>query len=230
MIAFESSAKSKYDGLTLDLQRRFANNWQGRIAWTHSTVKDNKPDATAVVPFSSGDDGKYASDPKNLELDYTYGDNDVRDRLVLSGVWSSDGLAQGMNGVSRAFVGGWTVSGIASYQSGQPFTPGVSADLKNDGNPSNDIAPDERRNSQRLPSQISIDPRIAKDIPLFGAAKLQLIAEAFNVLDRSNVNSVNRTKYAYNATTKVFTPNAAYLTPALSVGPRIIQLAAKLSF
>ena len=230
VIAFESTAESKYDGVTLDLQRRFANGWQARVAWTHSTVKDDKPDATAVVPFSSGDDAKYVSDPLNIPLDYTYGDNDVRDRLVLSGVWSLDGFTQGMNGIARALLGGWTISGIASYQSGQPFTPNVAADLKQDGNPSNDIAPDARRNSERLPSQISVDPRITKDFPLFGAARVQLIAEAFNVLDRSNVNVVSRTKYAYNATTKVFTPNAAYLTPTASVGPRIVQLAAKITF
>ena len=230
VIAFESSAKSRYNGVTLDFQRRFANNWQARLAWTHATVKDDKPDATAVVPFSSGDDAKYASDPLNIPLDYTYGDNDVRDRVVLSGVWSLDSYAQGTTGFLRALASGWTISGIASYQSGQPYTPSVSSDLKNDGNPSNDIAPDERRNSRRLPTQMSIDPRISKEISLFATARLQLIAEAFNVLNRSNVSGVNRAKYSYNATTKVLTPLATYGTPTVSAGPRIIQLAAKLTF
>src|SRR5262249_6803644 len=53
VIAFESSAKSRFHGVTFDVQKRFSNNWQARIAWTHSRVTDNKPDATAVVPFSS---------------------------------------------------------------------------------------------------------------------------------------------------------------------------------
>src|SRR5205085_4624838 len=94
VIAFESSANSKYRGVTLDVQKRFTNNWQARLAWTHSTVVDNKPDATAVVPFSSGDDAKHVSDPLNIRNDYTYGDNDVRDRVVVSGVWSLDSYAQ----------------------------------------------------------------------------------------------------------------------------------------
>jgi len=231
VIAFESSAKSKYNGLTVDLQKRFSNNWQGRIAWTHASVKDNKPDATAVVPFSSGDDGKYISDPLNIARDYTHGDVDVRDRIVLSGVWSLDGYAQHIsNNVLRVLASGWTFSGIASYQGGQPYSPTVSTDLNNDGNSANDLAPGFTRNSFRLPSIISVDPRITRDINFFSTMKLQLIAEAFNVLNRHNISNVNRTFYSYNATTKVLTPNATFGVPTATSGQRIIQLAAKLTF
>ena len=231
VIAFESSARSKYNGLTLDLQKRFSNNWQTRIAWTHSMVKDNRPDATAVVPFSSGDDGKYVSDPLNIDHDYTYGDNDVRDRVVLSGVWSLDNYAQGMkNSVLHALASGWTLSGIVSYQTGQPFTPNVNADLLNDGNLSNDIAPGFTRNSMRLPSQFSVDPRITRDIPLYGSARLQLIAEAFNVLNRHNVNGVNRTYYNFTAATNTLTPLVTFGTPTSTTGQRIVQLAGKVIF
>jgi outer membrane receptor protein involved in Fe transport len=231
VIAFESSARSKYDGLTLDLQKRFSNNWQGRLAWTHSTVKDNKPDATAVVPFSSGDDAKYVSDPLNIDKDYTYGDNDVRDRIVLSGVWSLDNYAQHFsNGVLHTLASGWTISGILSYQTGQPYTPTVATDLNGDGNSANDYAPGFRRNSLRLPTQMSLDPRITRDINLLGSMRLQLIGEAFNVLNRHNVSNVNRAMYSYNATTKVFTPVATFGVPSATSGQRIIQLAAKLTF
>jgi outer membrane receptor protein involved in Fe transport len=236
VIAFESSARSKYNGITLDLQKRYSNNWQARLAWTHSTVKDNKPDATAVVPFSSGDDSKYVSDPLNIDRDYTFGDNDVRDRVVLSGVWTLDSYGQRLgNPVLRAIASGWTISGIISYQSGQPYTPVVNSDLNNDLNPSNDIAPGYTRNSLRLPSQLSIDPRIARDIPLFSGARLQLIAEAFNLTNRSNVSNVNRTRYslstdATSGKSFLVSPTATFAFPTASVSPRIIQLAAKLIF
>jgi outer membrane receptor protein involved in Fe transport len=228
IIEFQSSARSRYDGLTVDVQKRFANNWQARIAYTYSTVKDNKPDATAVVPGT--DDSKFVSDSGDFDTDYTYGDNDVRHRIVLSGVWSLDSYAQGIGaGFLRALASGWSVSGIASYQSGQPYTPVVNADLNNDGNAANDIAPGFRRNSQRLPAQFSVDPRITKEIGL-GRARLQLIAEAFNVLNRSNVSNLNRTFYSYNATAITLTPLATYGTPTVSSGPRIMQLAAKVTF
>jgi carboxypeptidase family protein/TonB-dependent receptor-like protein len=231
LIAFESSARSKYNGITLDLQKRYSNNWQSRISWTHGMVKDNKPDATAVVPFSSGDDAKYVSDPLNIDHDYTYGDNDVRDRVVFSGVLSLDSYSQGIkNSVMHALASGWTISGIVSYQTGQPFTPNIGTDLLNDGNPSNDIAPGFTRNSMRLPSQFSVDPRITRDIGLFGSAKIQLIAEAFNVLNKHNVNAVNRTYYSFNATTNTVTPLIAFGTPTATAGQRIVQLAGKVTF
>jgi outer membrane receptor protein involved in Fe transport len=217
IIEFQSSAESRYDGYTLDLQKRFSRNWQARLAYTYSTVKDDKPDATAVVPGT--DDAKFVSDPGDFSRDWSYGDNDVRHRVVLSGVWSLDSYAQKLStGWARALASGWSLSGVASYQSGQPFTPVVTGDLNNDGNAANDIAPGFRRNSQRLPSQLSIDPRLTRDLA-FGGVRLQIIAEAFNVTNRSNVSNVNRT----------FT-STAYLTPTTSAGPRILQLAAKLNF
>ena len=228
IIEFQSSARSRYDGITLDVQKRFSNNWQARVAYTYSKAKDDRPDATAVVP--GGDDSKFASDPLNFGADYTWGDNDVRHRVVLSGVWSLDSYAQSLgSGWMRALASGWSISGIASYQTGQPYTPAVNADLNNDGNRSNDIAPGFRRNSERLPSQLSIDPRVSKDI-VFGGIRVQLIAEAFNVLNRSNVSNVNRTYYSFNASKNELTPLAAYGTPTVSSGPRIMQLAAKLTF
>jgi hypothetical protein len=231
VIAFESTARSKYNGITLDMQRRFANNWQARLAWTHSTVKDNKPDATAVVPSSSSDDAKYASDPLNLDRDYTFGVADVRDRVVLSGVWSLDSYSRGMQSSAfRALAGGWTISGIVSYQTGQPYSPVVSSDLNNDGNVSNDLAPGYLRNSFRFPSQFSIDPRITRDIPMFGGAKLQLIAEAFNVTNRHNVCCVNNTFYSYNSTTKVLTRLGTFGTPTDTSGQRVVQLAGRVIF
>jgi outer membrane receptor protein involved in Fe transport len=231
VIAFESSARSRYRGLTLDLQKRFNHNWQARLAWTHSKAKDNKPDATAVVPFSSGDDAKYVSDPLDINRDYTWADVDVRDRVVLSGVWALDSYAQNLkNGVLHALFSGWTISAIASYQTGQPYTPTVNTDLNNDGNSANDIAPGFTRNSLRLPAQFSLDPRITRDIPLFGAARLQLIAEAFNLTNANNVNNVNRAYYSYNATTRVLSPLPTFNVPTSTAGQRIVQLAAKLSF
>jgi Carboxypeptidase regulatory-like domain/TonB dependent receptor len=231
VIAFESSAQSKYNGITLDLQRRFANNWQARLAWTHSSVKDNKPDATAVVPFSSGDDAKYVSDPLNINQDWAYGDNDVRDRIVLSGVWSLDSYARGIsNGAAHAFASGWTLSGIFSYQTGQPYSAKVSSDLNNDQNSANDLAPGTTRNQFRFPSQLDLSPRITKDFGIIRDARIQLIAEAFNMLNRHNVTAVNNTLYSYNAATTTLTRLSTFGTPTATAGQRIIQLAAKVTF
>jgi hypothetical protein len=231
IIEFQSSAKSKYSGLTLDLNKRFSNNWQARLAYTFSNVVDNRPDATAVVPGT--DDAKFVSDPLNFGADYTNGDNDVRHRVVLSGVWSLDSYTEHMNGFAHALFSGWSISGIASYQSGQPYSAVVNADLNNDGNRSNDLAPGIRRNALRYPSQFDLAPRITRDIPLIASARLQLIAEAFNLLNRANVNGYSRTYYSVvtsTSGTRFLQPQTSFGVPTLSAGPRIIQLAAKVIF
>ena len=103
-----------------------------------------------------------------------------------------------------------------------------NTDLNADGNNRNDIAPGFTRNSQNYPMVMSWDPRVTKDIPI-GPVNLQLIAEAFNILNRSNVTAVTQTYWRVN-TGQTLAPVAAYGTPTASFGPRIIQLAAKVIF
>lgn len=216
VILFQSSADSRYNGFTLDLNKRFSHGWQARLAYTYSKVEDNKPDATAVVPGGS-DDAKFIQDPLDIDGDWAVGDNDVPHRVVLSGVWDLDSYTHNYTGWKQWLLGGWSFSGIASYQSGQPYTFVATSDLNNDGNTRNDRAPGFARNSFRLPSIFSVDPRIAKTIPVGGSVRVQLIAEAFNVFDRSNVNLVRNTASGFG-------------TPTASVGPRIVQLAGKITF
>jgi outer membrane receptor protein involved in Fe transport len=231
IILFQSSADSRYNGYTLDLNKRFANHWQARLAYTWSKVEDNKPDATAVVPGGS-DDVKYIQDPLDIDGDWAVGDNDVRHRVVLSGVWDLDGYLPNASGWKKWVLGGWSLAGIASYQTGQPYTAVVASDLNNDGNTRNDRAPGFERNSFRLPSQFSVDPRITKTIPLMGTVNVQLIAEAFNVFNRSNVSAVRNTYYGLVSGQLIpqSNPVTGFGTATASAGPRIIQLAGKITF
>ena len=78
------------------------------------------PDATAVVPGNAGDDVKYASNPANFDADRTVGNNDQRHRLVLSGVYDTNGFAEASTGLGAALVRNWSFSAILTAQSGQP--------------------------------------------------------------------------------------------------------------
>ena len=228
VIAFESTAESRYNGITFELNRRFANNMQLRAAYTLGKVEDTVPDATAVVPGNPGDDLKYASNPANFDADRTVGNNDQRHRFVLSGIYSTNGLADGMSGVARAIVRDWSFSAIFTAQSGQPYTARVGAvDLNGDGNNRNDIAPGTTRNQFRLPSIVTLDPRIAREFPI-GRTRLQLIWEAFNLLNRDNINNVDTTYYSVSGTT--LTRGANFGRALGSAGERIMQLAAKVMF
>jgi hypothetical protein len=237
VIEFQSTADSKYNGLTVEFNKRYSHNWQARLAYTLSKVSDNKPDATAVVP-QSGDDAKFASDPRDFGADWAPGDNDVRHRIVLSGVWSPDYSGLTKNPVVQWLTSGWTLSGVVSYQTGQPYSLTVNGDLNSDGNTRNDRVPGTARNSQRLPSLFSVDPRISRHITM-GPVDLELIAEAFNVFNNKNIIGLQSGQYLF--ANGQLTTNTRFLTPctggqgctaaiAASTGPRIIQLAAKASF
>jgi outer membrane receptor protein involved in Fe transport len=226
VIAFESTAVSRYNGITAELNRRFAHNLQFRAAYTLGKVTDTVPDATAVVPGNAGDDVKYASNPADFNADRTVGNNDQRHRFVGSVVYSTNGF--GGKGAVGTLARGWSFSGIFTAQSGQPYTARVGAvDLNNDGNTRNDIAPGTTRNQFRLPAIVTFDPRIARDVPV-GAARLTLIWEAFNLFNRDNISSVDATYYSVAGTT--LTPSTTFGRPLGSTGERIMQLALRLSF
>jgi outer membrane receptor protein involved in Fe transport len=237
VIEFQSTADSKYNGMTVEIKKRFSHNWQARLAYTLSKVTDNKPDATAVVP-ASGDDAKFASDPQDFGADYAPGDNDVRHRIVLSGVWNTEFAGLTRNPVAQWLTSGWTLSGVISYQTGQPYSLTVNGDLNNDGNNRNDRSPGTARNSQRLPSLFSVDPRLSRHLTM-GPVDVELIAEAFNVFNNKNVIGLQSLQYAFangqlTAGTTLLTPctggRGCTAAIAASTGPRIVQLAAKVSF
>ena len=115
-------------------------------------------------------------------------------------------------------------------------SPLLAADINNDQNASNDH-PGFARNSFNYPLFISLDPRITKEFA-FGQVRLQLIAEAFNVLNRSNVSAspanasvgVRNNYYRLDAATNRLVTLTNFGEPLASAGPRIIQLAAKVIF
>jgi outer membrane receptor protein involved in Fe transport len=227
IIQFESTAKSEYNGLTLELRKRFNGYYQANLAYTLGKVTDTVPDATAVVP-NGGDDAKFASNPFDFSADDAAGNNDQRHRLVLSGVWD---LAywKGSTGIRKYLLDGWSISGIATWQSGQPYSKTVTNDLNRDGNTRNDIVPGSR-NSVYLPNFYNIDLRIDKKIPLTSGINLDLIAEAFNLLDRDNINSQRNVFYNYDVAANLLIPQANFGQDIGALENRIVQLAVKLTF
>lgn len=61
-----------------------------------------------------------------------------------------------------------------------------------------------------------------------GRSKVQLIWEAFNLLNRDNINAVRTNLYSVSGTTLTRITN--FEEPTSSSGPRIMQLAVKFLF
>jgi outer membrane receptor protein involved in Fe transport len=230
IIQFESTAESTYNGLTVELRKRFRSRLQASLAYTLGKVTDTKPDQTAVVP-GSFDDAKFASNPADFEADRAAGDNDQRHRLVLSGYWDL-GYLKESGGLAKAILNGWSLSWIITAQSGQPYSQAVTNDLNRDGNSRNDIVPGSR-NRFFTPATYNVDARLARRISLAPRVKLDLIAEAFNLSNRTNITA--RRNGFYNFSGGALIPQTNFgqdTSPPSGTLPleRIVQLAAKLTF
>jgi hypothetical protein len=237
LVRFESTAESTYHGLTLELRKRFRRHLQGSVAYTLGKVEDTNPDATNVV-LGGSDDARYPSNPVDFEVDRAAGSADVRHRAVLSGLWDL-GYWKEADGLTKALLDGWSMSLIAALQTGQPYSERITNDVNRDGNRANDLVPG-RRNAHRLPTSYNVDMRLSRRIPLGRDVSLELIAEAFNLFNTTNISSQRDT--LYNFTNGVLVPQVGLSNPRLDFGAdagtqvafgdtqRIVQLAAKITF
>jgi len=239
---FQSNANSFYNGLTVQVNKRFSHNYQLLASYTFGKVIDNTPDATSVVPFSS-DDAKMVQDPLNIRGDRGPGVNDQRHRFVLSAIWDLDSYAHPLSRGWRYLVGGWQLSGILTAETGQPYSGMVNSDLNLDSNSRTDRTPGLGRDTFYLPNFVSLDPRITKSISLTERVKAQLILEAYNSLNHTNFTSVSPTEFSRVATTSctgtvticLGPPRTPFQTPLstqlnFSPGSRIVQLSGKITF
>lgn len=191
---FESSARSFYQGLSFEFNRRFANHWQFNTSYTLSKAKDDKPDQTSVVPGT--DDAKIAENQFDLSGEYGRSDLDVRHRFIFSPVYETGTFKYSENKFARALLSDYVFTGILQAQSGFAYSALVSGDPNNDGNTATDRVPGTKRNQFTSPSVFIVDMRVGRVIRFAERYRLSLFAEGFNIFNRSNVATVNNTQYA----------------------------------
>ena len=210
---FESSARSFYQGLSFELNRRFANRLQFNTSYTLSKAKDDKPDQTSVVP-GGGDDAKIAENQFDLSGEYDRSDLDVRHRFIFSPVYETGTFKYSENKIVRALLSDYVVTGIFTAQSGLAYSSLIAGDANNDGITSNDRVPGTRRNQFSTPPTYQLDMRLGRIIRFGERYRLSLFAEGFNIFNRANVQSVNNSLYTYsNAGTIVINGMTSPLLP-----------------
>ncbi|HET9180198.1 MAG TPA: TonB-dependent receptor [Terriglobia bacterium] len=235
VLLYESSANSIYHGLAIQLNKRFSHNFQLLGSYTWSKVIDDNPNQYAVQP--GGADPEFLSDSSNPLADRSAGVNDQRHRFALSGIWQL-AYANRLPRASRMIFGGWETSGVLVAQTGQPYSGYVDFDLNNDGNAATDRTPGLGRNTFYLPGGVTLDARLARDVPLKEHIQLQLICEAFNVFNHTNVADVQGTQHSYSsdpvacgiARTPCLVPVKDFGVPLAYLPARIMQLAVRLTF
>ena len=126
---------------------------------------------------------------------------DVRHRFIFSPVYETGTFEYSENKFIRALLSDYVFTGIFTAQSGLAYSALVSGDPNADGITSTDRVPGTLRNQFSTPATYQLDLRVGRIIRFGERSRLSLFAEGFNIFNRSNVQSVNNTLYAFSNAT-----------------------------
>jgi hypothetical protein len=235
-----ANGTSSYNGLAVQVNKRLSGDFQFMGSYTFGKVLDDNPTLGSVNPGPG--DASFLSDARDPRLDRGLGDYDQRHRFVLNGIWELRYGARLPRPV-RTILSGWQLSGILAVDSGRPYSGMINYDLNGDGNSSTDRTPGSRRNIFSLPTSVSFDPRLTRQVRLTERLALQVSCDAFNVFNRANIGGVRTTQFSRSTSAAVcggnqrtpclvpqFTGASAFGTPTAAGDPRIMQFAAKFLF
>jgi Carboxypeptidase regulatory-like domain/TonB dependent receptor-like, beta-barrel len=229
ILQYTSYGQTWYDGFTLSLTKRFSNRYQFLVSYTLSEAEDNSTDyQSAFIPQNNGE-GRDDGNPNGLPIGFNPEDErgpsvqDQRHRFVASGLYVLPYDIQ--------------LSSIVTIGSGRPYNILAGADLNGDGDGGtfppdrargtlSDPASSVQRNDGSMPTQATVDIRVAKRFA-FGRANIDGFFEVFNLFNRTNYTEINN----------IFGPGPFPGSPFPSYGqftqaaaPLQVQLAARVSF
>jgi hypothetical protein len=174
----ESTARSKYDGFTLGLNKRLSHNFQGQFYYTYSN--DKSDDDNERDPFTF----RYAK-VTDLDAEYGYSDRDQRHRVNAWLLWQAPH--------------GFNVNFRYAYRSAQPQS--ITASGAAAATPQDRINTDgsvTQRNLGRKDNVFNaLDLRVSKDFEL-GGVTLEPIVEVFNLFDNANFRRPEVTNLIFN--------------------------------
>lgn len=131
-LIYASDGNSSYHALQARVERRFRRGFQLTGSYTWSKAIDSTSDATANSTQSGGTVTSVPALQGGLKLDRGLSDYDRTHRLTIAYLWEIPGPRSGWR---RYALGGWSLSGITTFQSGTPFTVANGFDRNNDGIP-----------------------------------------------------------------------------------------------
>jgi len=134
-----SQGISSYNGLTVDVNRRWSHGVQFRGAYTFSKTLDDGDNMNTSVATNSP---AFVANPLQAKADYGRASFDVRHAAVLQATYDLPfGRASAGTPWANRLVKDWQLSGIVTLQSGLPFTPQLSYNPSNDGDTRNPVRP-----------------------------------------------------------------------------------------
>ncbi len=198
-----------YNGLLVELKRRFAAGFQFNVAYTLAKAENlsgtgNGGGAGAEDPFGGGD----LLNQFKLESNRGPAPTDQRHRFVFNGVFNSPRI-DSQDRFLRALLNDYRISGIFTAETGRPYsalisTPNIPFVLDGAqysgfggilGLGGSNLAPNIPRNSNYGDENYRLDLRLARDFRITERFKFEFLFEGFNVFNRSNFNGFNTTLY-----------------------------------
>jgi hypothetical protein len=237
-----SVVESKYHALVLQANRRLTNGLQFQTSYTISRASDNGQNSTTFTPGFSG-----PFDPFNLQGEKGYSAFDRRHKFVASAVYNTDFASLKDNAVGRAIFNGWTIAPIFNAFSGARYTGNTSgssvssvfgfsqAGGVNGSNGSLRFAL-VPPNFFKQPNIWYTDLRISRRFHIKEKMNFEVLAEGFNIFNRTQVTSVNTTIYniSTSGSNVIATYNPSFGTTTGADGfffrERQIQLGARFEF
>jgi hypothetical protein len=164
-----SDAQSIYDAISLQLSRRYAQNWSAGVVVTFSHDRDNDSNERNFA-------GIQAEDYNNIALNYGYSNRDQRWKLAANGIWDTP-------------LWEISLSGSLRYQTGSTYNATANSDLNGDGEGTTDRPTvggvHFGRNTFRQPDFTSLDLQIAKRFEIKPVG-IQIAAQCFNCTNAGN--------------------------------------------
>jgi outer membrane receptor protein involved in Fe transport len=221
----ESSAKSEYNALVFQFNRRFTDGLQVQASYTLAKATDTNQNSS---PFPQNNspynvfDRSYDAGPSN---------NDVRHKFVASAVYAPNFYKGSNTSINNYLLNGWSIAPIVTFYTGRPYDGTVSGTTLN-GTLGDQRFPLNPRNAYRVPNLFNVDLRLSKRFRFTERYRLELLAEGFNIFNRTHVFIEQGILYTRSGTTLTYNPNFGQNTESSSSNyrERQIQFAARFQF
>jgi len=124
------NTSSNYNGLHVNLEKRFSRGFQAQFAYTYGKSLDDDSQTIAGDSFGNG-----LNSPPWMIPHAFYGpsDYDTKHAISINGLWDLP-TPKSLGAVGNTALGGWELGGIFTVNSGVPTTPIIADDPMGLGN------------------------------------------------------------------------------------------------
>ena len=211
-----SVANTWYNSMAATVRRPFHNGFEVLANYTWAHASDTGQVQGANGTFYGGD---VPLDPNNIRGENGLSDTDIRNRFTLSFMYQPR-IMMG-NKLVKNLLDDFSFSGSEIASAGQPIFLGMSGTVfsgstsatsygadgniyggamsSSSGGATTGRPPQIGRNSIIGPGYNDFDFRITRNIPIHDKISMQVVGEAFNLLNRTIITSVNTTHSLYTS-------------------------------